>query len=253
MLQHALVRLPGAALVNGIRENDLGKVKIKRAIQQHAAYREALETAGTRLDILEPDNRFPDGPFVEDTAVVLGEHIVITRPGDPRRRGEVKTVEKQVSGYFESVWHITEPGTVDGGDVLVLDRKMWIGVSCRTNRAGADQLGAIGHRLGFCVRLVDVRMGLHLKTFVGAPGPDVIWMHPAMADEPVFQDVEKHIVQPEEGYACNCRWINGWTIMASGFSGLETWCRDRGLKPIPVPMSEYRKLDGGISCLSVVW
>lgn len=253
MATFGLVRLPGNQLVNGMRENDLPLVNTGLADSQHTEYRQALTRAGLELIVLGVDERFPDGPFVEDTAVVLGKTLVVARPGDARRRGEEEAVENRIQEFFEETVRITDPGCLDGGDVLIVGEKMWIGVSGRTNRNGAELLKKLGEARGYQCRITEVRKGLHLKTYIGAPGPDILWLHPEIADDGTFDNMETYVVDPEEGYACNSRYINGYTVMAAGFPGLEEWCERQGLKPLPVPMSEYRKLDGGISCLSVVW
>ncbi len=253
MRTFGLVRLPGNQLVNGIRDNDLPAVDTGLAGRQHENYRDALRQAGLEVIVLNADEQFPDGPFVEDAAVVLGRTLVITRPGDGRRRGEEEAVENRIRGFFEETVRITEPGCLDGGDVLVMGHQMWIGISGRTNRQGADQLKKLGEERGYRCRVTEVRKGLHLKTYVGAPGMDRLWIHPDIAHDEAFDNIEKFVVDEADGYACNCRSINGHTVMAAGFPRLEQWCEQQGLKPVPVPMSEYRKLDGGISCLSIVW
>ncbi len=253
MFRSGLVRLPGDELVNGIRNNNLPPVNTVIACNQHALYREALQRAGLALTILEADTGFPDGPFVEDTAVVVGSTLVITRPGDIRRRGEEKAVENEIGKYFDDVLRITGPGCLDGGDVLVEGHRMWIGLSERTNREGAEQLKKIGEFRDFDVRITEVKKGLHLKTYVGSPGPDTVWIHEEIVQDPVFDNIRKVVVEEQDTYVCNCRYINGYTVMAEGFPRMEAWCRGEGLEPLTVPMSEYRKLDGGISCLSVVW
>lgn len=253
MLEFALVRAPGLDFEKGITTAGMGLPNLAKAREQHGAYREALRYCGLTVIELEPMAGYPDACFVEDTAVVVGSDIVITRPGTAARRGEEQSVADRLKDHFNRVHHITGPGTVDGGDVLVMERRMWIGITARTNRSGAGQLKEIAEARGLTVFLVPVPFGLHLKTFVGRCGENRVMMDGRLAAEPSFQDVERYVVKPGEAYGANCRDINGRLIMPAGFPDLALQAEKWGLEPVEVEMSEFRKMDGGVSCLSIVW
>jgi len=253
MLTSAVVRRPGPGFSNGITTSDLGKPDGALTLRQHSDYVQALRACGLAVRILDSDDQYPDCPFIEDTAVVLGNILVITRPGAESRRGEEVRVEEALSSEFEMVRRIEEPGTLDGGDILVMDDRVWIGLTARTNRTGAEQLAGMASSMNMDARLVEIPVGLHLKTFVGSAGSGRVMIDGRLADHPAFRDVERYVVSTREAYAANCREVNGNLILPAGFPDVAEQAGIWGLRPIAVEMSEFRKMDGGVSCLSVIW
>ena len=163
MYTKAIVRRPGRNFASGITTSNLGKPDFNKALEQHAAYCNALIRCGVELTVLEADERFPDGCFVEDTAVVTSGVAVISRPGADTRRGEEEEIARVLAG-FGHIESITAPGTLEGGDVLRADNHYFIGISERTNKEGASQLSAILSKYGFTSSFIRVEAGLHLKS-----------------------------------------------------------------------------------------
>ena len=169
MYTKALVRRPGRNFANGITTSNLGKPDFEKALEQHAAYCNALERCGVELTLLEADERYPDGCFVEDTAVVNSKVAVITNPGAVARRGEEAEISRVLSG-FRALETIQFPGTLEGGDILRAENHYYIGLSGRTNREGARQLSAILSKYGFTSTEITVDAGLHLKSDIAYLG-----------------------------------------------------------------------------------
>ena len=248
--KQAIVRRPGENLANGITTARLGTPDFALAQRQHAAYCAALQAAGLDLIVLPADERYPDGCFVEDTAVVAEEVAVIARPGDPTRRGEEKRIAEVLAEY-KAIETIVSPGQLEGGDVLRVGDHFYIGRSRRTNAAGAEQLSRILSRYGYTASTIPVREVLHLKTGVTYAGGDT-FIATAEFLEP-FADFDTIRVTPAEAYAANCLWVNGHLLLPAGFPYVAESLRERGRTLLLVEMSEFRKLDGGLTCLSILF
>ncbi len=177
-------------------------IDLNLACAQHAAYEAALERAGCRVVCLPPLDDCPDAVFVEDVAVVLDEIAIVTRPGAESRRGEVESVARALGGY-RSVRRIEPPGTLDGGDVLRLGRRIYVGLSGRSNQSGIEQLGAMLAPHGYEVTAVPVTGCLHLKSAVTEVALGVILVNPEWVNAATFVDVEVIEVDPAEPYAAN--------------------------------------------------
>ena len=250
MPTHALLRRPGPNFAAGLTTARLGAPDFAKALRQHEAYAEALQECELELIILEADERFPDGCFVEDTAVVTGTVAVRTRPGAPERRGETEAVAEVLAAYREVV-SITAPGTVDGGDILRDGDHFFIGRSDRTNAAGARQLAAILAAHGYTSSEVPVRGVLHLKTAVTGLGPGAF----ICTDDfyPWFSSGRVIRLGAKDAYAANCLLLNDTLLMPAGFPTIRWQLAELGYPIIELEMSEFRKMDGGLTCLSVVW
>jgi dimethylargininase len=247
----AIVRAVPETLADGISSASLGQPDVQKAREQHARYVTALEGCGLDVVTLETDSRFPDSVFVEDTAVVTDRCAIISRPGAEERRGEVLAVEKALSGLCETVEHVRAPGTLDGGDVLQVGDRFYIGLTERTNRDGAEQLAGILRSHGFDVSLLDVRCFLHLKTGVSYLGGGDLVVAGELVSHDAFEDFDRITVSPEEEYCANCIRVNDRVIMPSGFEETRRKIVERGYEMVELEMSEFRKLDGGLSCLSL--
>ncbi len=250
MFTHALTRRPGPDLAGGLTSADLGSPDFALAVAQHEAYVQALRGLGLEVTELPALPGHPDACFVEDTAVVVPELAVITRPGAPSRRGETGSVAAALAPH-RPLAVIEAPGTVDGGDVLVVDRTCWIGLSGRTNTAGARQLADLLQPLGYDCRTVPVGAGLHLKSSVNYAGGRTLLMTEQFAGLDVFAGWRPLVVPATEAYACNTLWINGTLLTPARYRTTGGLLRGLGLPLSELDTSEIRKLDGGLTCLSL--
>jgi dimethylargininase len=253
---HAIVRPPGANFAAGLTTAGLGAPNLAAALAQHEAYVAALAQAGVEVTRLPPDDNFPDSTFVEDPAIVTARGAIRTRPGAPSRRGEVAAVRAALERFFPELAEIAPPGTLDGGDVCAADGRFLIGLSARTNADGARQLAAWLARQGWAAELIDLRGRpalLHLKSGLAHVGGRTLVVVEALADEPALCDYEKILVPAGEEYAANCLRVNDALFVARGFPELESRLRALNIPLVPLDVSEFRKMDGGLSCLSLRW
>lgn len=254
MFGHAIVRPPGATFADGLTTSGLGSPDLALALAQHERYCETLERCGLALIRLQPDERFPDSTFVEDTAVLTDACAILTRPGAPSRAGEVIGNARALARHFGRLEMIRPPGTVDGGDICDADGHFFIGLSGRTDEAGAASLARILESLGHTSSVVDIRGVpgiLHLKSGMSYVGEGRIVAIGALASHEAFRDYTVLPVAKEEAYAANCIRVNDAVLLPAGFPGLERALAAAGYATVPVDMSEYRKMDGGLSCLSL--
>jgi dimethylargininase len=233
---------------------DLGKPDYDLALRQHDDYCRALKSCGIDLIRLAPDERHPDSTFVEDTAIVTGRRVVITRPGAASRLGEVDQIANVLRGLDSDLKTIVEPGTVDGGDVCEAGEHFFIGISQRTNEAGATQLVRTLESFGYSSSLIDIRglsNILHLKSGMAYLGANRLVVIEALSKLKEFSCYERVHVNSVEEYAANCLWINDRVLIAAGFPGLKRQLADLSYSTIALEMSEFQKMDGGLSCLSL--
>lgn len=250
----AIVRPPGATFADGLTTAGLGPPDLALARAQHEAYVRALELCGLAVTRLPADDSFPDSTFVEDTAVIARGLAVLCRPGAPSREGEVDAIRPAVEAFFPSPAAIASPGTVDGGDVCEAGEHVFIGVSERTSADGARQLAEHLSRVGLGATLVEVRgiPGLlHLKSGIAWLGGRTLALAAPFAGRAEFAGWDVLAVPDGEEYAANAVLVNGRVLVASGFPLFEAAVRAHGLPTVGLDMSEFRKLDGGLSCLSL--
>jgi dimethylargininase len=219
-----------------------------KAAAQHAAYEQALADAGfdiVRLPKLADD---PDAVFVEDTALILGEHAVITRPGAPSRIGEVDSTAEGLAGHFEI--HRVTDGYVDGGDVLRIGRRLYVGLSTRTDRAGVAALADLVALLGY--EVVEAKAGacLHLKTGATLAADGLLLYDPAAIDPAQFSGIEPFAV--EEPAAANCVLAGDLMILPASNPRTADKLRARGLNVVEVDVSELQKAEAGVTCMSLI-
>jgi dimethylargininase len=251
MFARAIVRDVPNTISAGITTADLGQPDAEKAREQHRSYLAALEDCGVEVIVLDPDDRYPDSVFVEDTAVVTDRCAIIMNLGAPERRGEVGEVEKVLRDLYGDVERIMAPGTVDGGDVLQVGDHFYIGLSARTNREGAEQLSVILRGHGFGVALVELRHFLHLKTGVAYLGGDDIVVTGELVGRDEFRGFDRIVVPAEEEYGANCIRVNDRVLVAEDYETVGRGIAERGYEVAALKMSEFRKLDGGLSCLSL--
>jgi dimethylargininase len=254
LLTKAIVRTPSANFAAGLTSVDLGKPDHDVALRQHAAYCEALQSCGLDLIGLPPDELHPDSTFVEDTAIVTSRGSVITRPGASSRLGETESIERKLREYYQDLKRITAPGTVDGGDVCEAGDHFFIGISKRTNETGARQLARILKSFGYSSSLIDIRSLsniLHLKSGMAWLGDNRLGVIDALSRLKEFSTYELVHVNLVEEYAANCLLLNSRILVPAGFPGLKRQLEDLGYSTIALEMSEFQKMDGGLSCLSL--
>ena len=251
LFTRAVVRTPADTLVKGLTTANLGKPDYEKSVLQHQRYVKALEDLGLQVMVLPMDDRFPDSVFVEDTAVVTPDFGIVTRPGAPTRRDEVVEMERVLNRYFVDTERIDYPGTVDGGDVMQADNRFFIGISKRTNEDGAEQLSKKLQKHGFEVSILKVENTLHLKSDMAYLGDDILVVTQNFANHPDYKAFKKIVVPEEERYAANCIRINGTVLVAEGFPKTRELIEKEGFNTVALDVSEFRKLDGGLSCLSL--
>lgn len=252
----AIVCPPGDRFAAGLTTAGLGAPDVALACKQHEGYVRALEAAGLAVTWLAPDAGHPDGTFVEDTAVVTNRGAMLTRPGAESRRGEVAGVGQALADFFQPIASIQAPGTLDGGDVCEVDGFFFIGLSQRTNEAGAQRLAQWLGGLGYGSAMVDIRgLGglLHLKSGLSHLGGRRLAVVGPLAGHPAFRDWDVLRVPAGEEYAANVLRANDTVLGPAGYPQMAAAVRGLGLRVVELEMSEFRKMNGALSCLSLRW
>ena len=255
-LTRAIIRPPAATFATGITSSDLGPPDLGLALEQHEAYCRTLERLGLTLDRLPPDPDFPDSTFVEDAAIVTDRGAILTRPGAPSREGEVVALGEALCRWFPQLGRITPPGTVDGGDLCEAEDHFFIGVSHRTNMEGAAQLARWLADRSYSSSLIGIRRSagiLHLKTGLSWLGGRRLVAWGELGGHGALRGWEVVQIPEGEEYAANCIRVNDAVLIAAGFPHTAALLRDLGQNVVAVDVSEYRKMDGGLSCLSLRW
>ncbi|WP_280768868.1 dimethylarginine dimethylaminohydrolase family protein [Salipaludibacillus daqingensis] len=251
MYKQIIVKKPSNSFVNGLTTVNLGKPNIEKVLEQHNDYVEAMKKAGVSVKVLERDENYPDSTFVEDPAVVTERFALITHPGAETRKGETIAIHHALQEFRDIFYTIEAPGTVEGGDVLQIDDHFYIGLSNRTNELGANQFKAIMEDEGYNVTIVKLKEFFHLKTGITYLGDRRVIAAGEFIDHPDFKEYEQITVPSEEEYAANCLRVNDVVIMPKGYPITKEKIESVGYKTIEVEMSEFRKQDGGLSCLSL--
>lgn len=246
----AIVREPAASVVDGLRSG-LEPPVYDRVLAEHLAYVEALESAGVEVEVLAPLPDHPDSVFVEDPAFVLTEGAILLRPGAPSRLGETESLRPALERHFAHVAAVDE-GFVDGGDILVLPDEILVGLSGRTDRAGAERFRERVRDLGRLARIVEPpRRQLHLKTGCALIDEGSLIATPAMA--PLFPGYEVLTTPGGEEHAANLIRVNDRILMGAGFPRTAALLAERGLDVVKTPASEIARIDAGLSCMSLRW
>ena len=226
-------------------------VDVARAQAEHEAYEAELRALGCRVIPLPATHDLPDAVFVEDTAVVVDEVGVLTRPGAPSRRPEIASMAA-VLARFRELRTIEAPATLDGGDVLVLGREVFVGLSRRSNAAGVAQLGVALAPFGYTVRGLPVTGALHLKTAATRVGPDMVLLNPRWVDASAFAGWRTVEVHPDEPWAGNALEVNGTVLAAAAFPRTNERLTALGVTVRPIEAGELAKAEGGLTCGSVL-
>lgn len=251
MFENAIVRKPGQSLTGGLTTAHLGKPDYKRALKQHGTYIKALKCCGVRVKVLEADEQYPDAVFVEDTAVLPERCAVVTRPGAPSRRGEEVSIKNTLKNIYTCVETITAPAALEGGDVMRVGNHFYVGLSARTNEQGYRQFAEILHKYGYTASPVKMEKCLHLKTGLAYLENNNLLVAGEFIAHEEFKKFNRIIIDESESYAANCIWVNDVVLVPLGFPKTKAAIERAGYSVMEVDVSEFRKLDGGLSCLSL--
>ncbi|RYD03630.1 hypothetical protein N752_18830 [Desulforamulus aquiferis] len=251
MFTQAIVRKPSTNFAAGITKAGLGKPDYHQALEQHAQYVAALERCGLKVRVLEADERYPDSTFVEDTAIVTEKCAVITRLGAESRQGEELIIGDTLGNCYSEIEAIVGDGLLDGGDVMRVENHFYIGLSHRTNEAGAKQLINILNKYHYTGSAVSFNNFLHLKTGITYLDQKNFVAAGDLANHPIFKDYNIIKTPPAENYSANCILINDFVLVAKGFPQTLAAIQARGYTTIELDMSEFQKMDGGLTCLSL--
>lgn len=254
MFKNVIVRRPAKSMIEGITSApELGKPDYELAIKQHDAYIESLKLCGVKVTVLEALEKYPDSCFVEDTAVLTPKCAIISNPGAPTRREESMLMVDTIRKFYndDQIEYIASPGTMEGGDVMMVGNHFYVGLSARTNEEGFKQFKAALEKYGHTCSLVPLEKVLHLKTGVNYIESNNMLVAGEFIEKDDFKSFNKIVVPENEAYGANCIWVNDTVIVPEGYPTVEKGVRDAGYNVIVTDTSEYRKLDGGLSCLSL--
>ncbi|HET9425074.1 MAG TPA: N(G),N(G)-dimethylarginine dimethylaminohydrolase [Gemmatimonadaceae bacterium] len=249
----AITRKPSPLLESGERTH-IGREAIDyaRALAQHDAYRAALTALGASVTRLDDGDAFPDGVFVEDTALVLDEVAILMRPGAESRRGEVTGVAAALAAHRELV-SIEAPATIDGGDIVAAGRRILVGRSARTNQAGIDALRALVAGFGYSVEGVRMHGCLHLKSGCTTLPDGRLLVNRAWIDTSDLDGFASVDVPRDEPWGGDVAIVNGTVMAADAYPRTIEVLKLEGYDVMPVDVSEFAKAEGGVTCLSLVF
>jgi len=247
----AIVRTPCKNIINGITTSNEGEPDYFKAINQHKLYINALKYCGLEVTVLPEKENYPDSTFVEDVALLTPTCAIITHPGAPSRQKETKSIKSVVMDFFDVVKSIKSPGTIDAGDIMMVGSHYYIGLSNRTNLAGANQIIKILEKYNMTGSTIKLSKMLHLKSGVAYLENNNLVVTGELINESEFKKFNLIKIDDDESYAANCVWINDYVLIAKGYPKTKKSIEQAGIKTIELDMSEFRKLDGGLSCLSL--
>lgn len=253
MTQIAITRAVSASLGQcELTHQDRMSIDLDLARKQHAEYEACLERLGCKLLQLPEQPDLPDAVFVEDAAIVLDGIAVITRPGAVSRRPEIESVAAALKP-FRTLLQINDPGTLDGGDVLVIGKDVYVGLSSRSNEQAVTQMSAELASFGYRVHGVEVHGCLHLKSAVTAVSVNTALINPSWIDANVFDRYQIIEIHPDEAYAANGLLIGETVIYPSTFPRTAERLSKQGIRIEPVGLSELAKAEGAVTCCSLVF
>lgn len=254
MFKNVIVRKPGKSICDGITSApELGQPIYEKAMEQHKSYIETLKKCGVEVEVLEALDEFPDSCFVEDVAVLTKKCAIITNPGASTRNKEKEYILEPIKKFYseDKIEFIKSPGTLDGGDVMMVGDHFYVGKSARTNEEGIKQFIQILEKYGLTGSEVLLEEVLHLKTGVNYIENNTLLVSGEFIDKEEFKDYKKIIIPEDEAYASNCIWVNDTVIVPTGYPKVKKLIEEAGYKVLCTDTSEYRKIDGGLSCLSL--
>lgn len=226
-------------------------ININKAEKQHLLYEGALKQMGFSIRRIPETPQFPDGVFIEDTAVVFPELAIITRPGALSRRPETESMATVLKEYRQ-LYHIHAPGTLDGGDVLVLGKRVFIGISSRTNKEAIKQFDEILKPFGYEVIGISISKSLHLKTAVSAIDDSLLLINPDWINADFFEGYHCHCIHPQEPFAANVISYENQVLCSSAFPRTIDRLTGKNYNVLQVDQSELSKAEAGLTCCSVI-
>jgi dimethylargininase len=227
-------------------------IDLALARAQHAQYEQALTSLAVQVHSLPAEPDFPDSVFVEDTALVLDEIAILTRPGADSRKAEVDSIAQALAPYRKLV-HITAPGSIDGGDILQAGKTIYVGLSTRSNNSAIEQMQAALAPYGYTVRGVAVTGCLHLKSAVTQASPDTLLINPAWVEKSHFPGWKFIEVDPNEPSAANIVLVPGGAIFPAHFPATQKRLEQAGLRLTLVGATEVAKAEGAVTCCSLIF
>ncbi len=251
LFRNAIVRTPSQSMIEGISTANLGLPEYNKAIEQHEDYVLALKECGLNVVCLPAEESFPDSTFVEDVALLTSKCAIVTNPGAMSRRGEIAQIQSIVESFYEELERIVAPGTLEAGDVMMVRDHFYIGLSERTNILGANQLIRILEKHSLSGEVVKLSEVLHLKTGLGYLENNQLLASGEFLRKEEFKNFNILEVKQDEAYAANSVWINGTVLIPEGFPNTKQLIATAGYKIRQVDVSEFQKIDGGLSCLSL--
>ena len=252
MFTNAIVRTPGRSIVEGLSDSKtLGLPDYEQAIIQHQSYIDVLTKCGLDVLVLEPCEEYPDSTFVEDVALITPNCVIITRPGASSRRGEVHEIEFVLKQKFNNIEAIEAPGTIEGGDIMMVGDHYYIGLSERTNIEGAKQIIQILTKYGMSGSTISLNKVLHLKTGLSYLEENNLVVCGEFIKDSSLEGYNRIEIPEKESYAANCIWVNESVIIPLGYPTTKQRIKNAGYPVIETDVTEFQKLDGGLSCLSL--
>jgi dimethylargininase len=249
----AIVRTPGKSVVNGLRANAGPAPRFEGVLAEHLSYVAALRAAGVRVTVLDAVEHFPDSIFVEDPALVFSQAAVLLRPGAPSRMAEAQELSATLAARFPEVLQLSD-GYADGGDILVTPGRVLIGLSARTNDAGAAQLQKLLGSIGLASVVVRVPRGtLHLKSDCSLIDEETVLATAELAKSGLLEGLRVLVAPEEERSATNALRVNDVLFIKAGCPRTQHLLAAHGLKVLPLPVSEIARIDAGLSCMSLRW
>ncbi|MBW8012284.1 MAG: dimethylargininase [Chloroflexi bacterium] len=222
------------------------------AKDQHSQYERCLSELGCDIQRLPAEADLPDSVFVEDAAIVLDEIAIITRPGAQSRRPETQSIAKALEPY-RSLEYITAPGTLDGGDVLRIDKTIFVGNSTRSNQGGIEQLEDIVAKLGYSVETVEMGDCLHLKSAVTQVAENTLLINQQWVEAAAFEDFNLIEIEPAEPFAANALLLGEVVVFPSSYPNTQKRLQDNGFEIRLVDVAEFAKAEGGVTCCSLIF
>jgi len=249
----AITRAVSPAIVNcELTFLDRRPIDLHKAREQHRAYEQLLQNLGAKVIPLPAEPTLPDSMFVEDPAIVLDELAVILPLGTESRRPEAASLANALE-KFRKLAHITARGSLEGGDVLHVDRTLYVGLSTRTNAEGIRQLAAILAPHNYKVVAVPVTGCLHLKSAVTLIADDTLLVHPGWVDRDAFPEFRVVEIDPDEPHAANTLRVGSGLIYPSCFPGTQERLSHAGIAVTTVDVSELQKAEGAVTCCSLIF
>lgn len=251
MFKNAIAKTPSQSMINGITSANLGQPDYAKALMQHKDYIQALLECGLKVTVLDADEKFPDSTFVEDVALCTPHCAIITNPGAATRNQETQTMIPVIKQHYTQIENIQGPGTIEAGDIMMIGDHYYIGLSERTNQQGANQMISFLNQYGMQGSMVTMKDFLHLKTGVNYLENQNLLASGEFLNKPEFAKYNISEIAEEEAYATNSVWVNDTVLTPKGFPKTKLIIEKLGYNIREVDVSEFQKLDGGLSCLSL--